>query len=158
MGLDAPNPGRGVFQMMFSLADHLAGSPFSSLTPWPPGPRNWSQSAAAVMELMERRTPQTTQQSSLMVYLQRCRSNSPNYSSEQLVCFVRNVALGRSGFGGIGQQLSVGLWILKHLEHRFAIHILVDGDVEQEAGRREGVFGVDDYLFLHRQINIFLNS
>src|SRR5262249_45268229 len=46
MGHDAPGPGSSAFQTMFSVDDHLTGSPFSSLTPNPPGPRNCVQSPA----------------------------------------------------------------------------------------------------------------
>src|SRR5262249_39662154 len=46
MGHDAPGPGSSAFQTMFSVDDHLTGSPFSSLTPRPPGPRNCVQSPA----------------------------------------------------------------------------------------------------------------
>ena len=44
-GLDAPIPGSLMRQTMFFVADHSTGSPFSALTPRPPGPRNCGQSA-----------------------------------------------------------------------------------------------------------------
>src|SRR6185295_13229842 len=46
MGHDAPGPGKSADQAMFSLEDHFTGRFFSSLTPCPPGPRNWTQSPA----------------------------------------------------------------------------------------------------------------
>jgi hypothetical protein len=45
VGLDAPKPGKAVFQTTFSSALQVSGKPVSSETPVAPGPRNRSQSA-----------------------------------------------------------------------------------------------------------------
>src|SRR6516164_3161053 len=50
MGLEVPGPGSLVRQTMLSVDDQLAGRPFASPTPDPPGPRNCNQSAAPARE------------------------------------------------------------------------------------------------------------
>ena len=47
IGLDAPGPGIGVFQAMFSDSLHLTGSPLAELTPIPLGPRKPDHSGSA---------------------------------------------------------------------------------------------------------------
>src|SRR6187549_1867154 len=43
-GLDAPGPGRLIFQAMFSLGPQDSGSPLAALVPIPVGPRKQNQS------------------------------------------------------------------------------------------------------------------
>ncbi len=47
IGEDHPVPGTSVFQMTFSVCDHLSGSAGSSTTPVDPGPRNCGQLSPA---------------------------------------------------------------------------------------------------------------
>src|SRR5262245_18923907 len=46
IGLDAPAPGSGVFQAMFSVSLHVVGIPDAELIPIPVGPRKPDQSVA----------------------------------------------------------------------------------------------------------------
>jgi len=46
IGLDEPGPGKGIFQIRFSVSLQVVTSPVSLLMPWAFGPRNPGQSAA----------------------------------------------------------------------------------------------------------------
>src|SRR5262245_8273194 len=46
MGLEVPAPGSSVFHARFSFWLQVTGRPLAELIPWPPGPRNCSQSWA----------------------------------------------------------------------------------------------------------------
>ena len=47
-------PGRSTFQRTFSFGPQVVGSPVSSDTPDPPGPRNWGQSPAPARPAVSR--------------------------------------------------------------------------------------------------------
>src|SRR5262249_52722899 len=81
---------------MFSVSDHHSGSPVSSLTPRPPGPRNCVQSAARAAGVTARPTQRDRQNRRLIWYTLRLEPRRQGTGRSSIILLAGDkLAVGR---------------------------------------------------------------